>query len=169
MVQQDSRQGANGQLMSQLKLTREWRAIVKDPIKFIAKCVAQGIEVSWQKLNKVQRQTMKETNQAMKELPSARLIRHGSCGCAGSLFCKQLALDKLNQKPASSFGIFQIQSYNIFDHFPLQATPKPKLLPGQRASCSDHASCIRLDSGLRKFYIFTLTTRSCKSWALNVV
>ncbi|CAK9093519.1 unnamed protein product [Durusdinium trenchii] len=90
MVQQDSRQGANGQLMSQLKLTREWRAIVKDPRKFIAKCVAQGIEVSWQKLNKVQRQTMKETNQAMKELPSARLIRHGSCGCAGSLFCKQL-------------------------------------------------------------------------------
>ena len=38
----------------------EWRSIVKDPGKFVAKKLAKGVEVSWQKLNEEQRRAMKE-------------------------------------------------------------------------------------------------------------
>ena len=38
----------------------EWRAIVKDPSRFVAKKVAKGVEVSWQKLNVQQRSAMTE-------------------------------------------------------------------------------------------------------------
>ena len=38
----------------------EWRAIVRDPAKFVAKKLAKGVEVSWQKLNPEQRLAMKE-------------------------------------------------------------------------------------------------------------
>ena len=41
----------------------EWRAIVKDPAKFVAKKVAKGVEVSWQKLNATQRAAMAEAKQ----------------------------------------------------------------------------------------------------------
>ena len=41
----------------------EWRAIVKDPSKFIAKRVVKGVEVSWSKLNATQRKAMKEAKQ----------------------------------------------------------------------------------------------------------
>eukprot|EP00435_Cladocopium_sp_Y103_P049959 s464_g15.t1 len=39
---------------------KEWRAIVKDPSKFVAKKVAKGVEVSYQRLNEEQRRAMKE-------------------------------------------------------------------------------------------------------------
>ena len=42
------------------KTEAEWRAIVKDPSKFVAKKMAKGVEVSWQKLNATQKQAMKE-------------------------------------------------------------------------------------------------------------
>ena len=38
----------------------EWRSIVKDPSKFVAKKLAKGVEVAWQKLNPQQREAMKE-------------------------------------------------------------------------------------------------------------
>lgn len=38
----------------------EWRAIVKEPAKFVAKRVAKGVEVSWAKLSPLQRQAMQE-------------------------------------------------------------------------------------------------------------
>ena len=38
----------------------EWRAVVKDPNKFVAKKVAKGVEVSWNKLSPLQRSAMKE-------------------------------------------------------------------------------------------------------------
>ena len=38
----------------------EWRAIVKDPNKFVAKRVAKGVEVAWNKLSPLQRSAMKE-------------------------------------------------------------------------------------------------------------
>ena len=41
----------------------EWRSIVKDPSRFIAKKVAKGVEVSWKKLNEQQRQAMTEAKQ----------------------------------------------------------------------------------------------------------
>ena len=41
----------------------EWRAIVKDPSKFVAKKLAKGVEVSWQKLNEQQRSAMSEAKQ----------------------------------------------------------------------------------------------------------
>ena len=41
----------------------EWRAIVKDPSKFVAKKVAKGVEVAWHKLNSDQRRAMAEAKQ----------------------------------------------------------------------------------------------------------
>eukprot|EP00435_Cladocopium_sp_Y103_P042914 s628_g12.t1 len=38
----------------------EWRAIVKDPSRFVAKKLAKGVEVSWQRLSAEQRAAMKE-------------------------------------------------------------------------------------------------------------
>ena len=43
---------------------KEWRAIVKDPSKFVAKRVAKGVEVSYQRLNEEQRRAMKEAKHA---------------------------------------------------------------------------------------------------------
>ena len=42
------------------KTEAEWRSIVKDPSKFVAKKMAKGVEVSWQKLNATQKQAMRE-------------------------------------------------------------------------------------------------------------
>ena len=42
------------------KLESEWRSIMKDPGKFIAKRAAKGAEVSWQKLSKEKREAIKE-------------------------------------------------------------------------------------------------------------
>ena len=41
----------------------EWRAIVKDPSKFVAKKVAKGVEVAWQKLNVEQRKAVQEAKE----------------------------------------------------------------------------------------------------------
>eukprot|EP00435_Cladocopium_sp_Y103_P024810 s2293_g6.t1 len=38
---------------------KEWRAIVKDPSKFVAKKVAKEVEVSYQRLNEEQSRAMK--------------------------------------------------------------------------------------------------------------
>ena len=43
-----------------LENEREWRAIVKDPSKFVAKKIGKGVEVSWSKLNPAQREAMRE-------------------------------------------------------------------------------------------------------------
>ena len=38
----------------------QWKANVKDPAKLVGKQVAKGVEVSWHKLNKEQREAMAE-------------------------------------------------------------------------------------------------------------
>ena len=38
----------------------EWRSIVKDPGKFVAKKAAKGVEVAWSKLSPLQREAMNE-------------------------------------------------------------------------------------------------------------
>lgn len=67
----------------------EWRAIVKDPTRFVAKKVAKGVEVSWAKLNQHQRHAMMEAKNieikewlaskvckaAVGEVPAARLMK----------------------------------------------------------------------------------------------
>ena len=67
----------------------EWRSIVKDPGKFVAKKLAKGVEVSWQKLNEEQRRAMKEAKgieiqewisskvcrAALGPIPQGRLMR----------------------------------------------------------------------------------------------
>ena len=67
----------------------EWRKIVKDPSKFIAKKVAKGVEVSWQKLSPEQRRAMtaaqaveikewvasKVCEGAVGKVPESRLMR----------------------------------------------------------------------------------------------
>ena len=50
-------------ILSASKTEAEWRSIVKDPSKFIAKRIAKGIEISWQKLSKEQREAMKEAKE----------------------------------------------------------------------------------------------------------
>ena len=41
----------------------EWRKIVKDPSRFVAKKLAKGVEVSWQRLNQEQRAAIAEAKQ----------------------------------------------------------------------------------------------------------
>ena len=71
------------------KTEAEWRSIVKDPSKFVAKKMAKGVEVSWQKLNNVQKQAMREAKvleindwlasevcrAAIGKVPAERLMR----------------------------------------------------------------------------------------------
>eukprot|EP00435_Cladocopium_sp_Y103_P024092 s1073_g5.t2 len=67
----------------------EWRSIVKDPSRFVAKKLAKGVEVSWQRLNNEQRAAMKEAKGieikewlaakvckvAVGEVPADRIMR----------------------------------------------------------------------------------------------
>ena len=54
----------------------EWKAIVKDPQKFMAKKVAKGVEVSWQRLSLEQRAAMKEAKGAeINEWLSNKVVR----------------------------------------------------------------------------------------------
>ena len=54
----------------------EWRSIVKDPSRFVAKKVAKGVEVSWAKLNPHQRQAMMEAkNIEIKEWLSSKVCK----------------------------------------------------------------------------------------------
>eukprot|EP00435_Cladocopium_sp_Y103_P011911 s1821_g3.t1 len=56
--------------------TAEWKAIVKEPSKFVAKQLAKGVEVSWHKLNAVQRQAMAEAKQVeIKEWVASKVVR----------------------------------------------------------------------------------------------
>ena len=43
--------------------TADWRKIVKDPSKFVAKHVAKGVEISWRRLNEERRRAMAEAKQ----------------------------------------------------------------------------------------------------------
>ena len=54
----------------------EWRSIVKDPSRFVAKRVAKGVEVSWQKLSEEQRKAMGEAKQVeINEWVKSRVCR----------------------------------------------------------------------------------------------
>ena len=67
----------------------EWRSIVKDPGKFVAKKVAKGVEVAWSKLSPLQREAMNEAKgieikewisskvcqAAVGRIPPSRLMR----------------------------------------------------------------------------------------------
>jgi hypothetical protein len=54
----------------------EWRKIVKDPSRFVAKKLAKGVEVSWQRLNQEQRAAMAEAKQIeIKEWISSQVVR----------------------------------------------------------------------------------------------
>ena len=54
----------------------EWRSIVKDPSRFVAKKLAKGVEVSWQRLNNEQRAAMKEAKGIeIKEWLAARVCK----------------------------------------------------------------------------------------------
>ena len=54
----------------------EWRAIVKDPQRFVGKKVAKGVEVSWRKLNVEQRRAMNEAMQLeLKDWISNKVCR----------------------------------------------------------------------------------------------
>ena len=54
----------------------EWRSIVKDPSKFVAKKLAKGVEVAWQKLSPAQRAAMQEAKMAeIKEWVGAKVCK----------------------------------------------------------------------------------------------
>ena len=54
----------------------EWRKIVKDPSRFVAKKLAKGVEVSWQRLSQEQRAAMAEAKQIeIKEWISSQVVR----------------------------------------------------------------------------------------------
>ena len=54
----------------------QWKAIVKDPAKFVGKQVAKGVEVSWHKLNKEQREAMTEAKRVeIKEWVASKVCR----------------------------------------------------------------------------------------------
>ena len=54
----------------------QWKAIVKDPAKFVGKQVAKGVEVSWHKLNKEQREAMAEAKRVeIKEWVASKVCR----------------------------------------------------------------------------------------------
>ena len=55
---------------------KEWKAIVKEPSKFVAKKMAKGVEVSWSKLSPVQRQAMSEAKTLeIKEWLSSKVAK----------------------------------------------------------------------------------------------
>ena len=54
----------------------EWTAIVQDPSRFVAKKVAKGVEVSWQKLSPTQRAALAEAkNLEINEWVSREVCR----------------------------------------------------------------------------------------------
>ena len=55
---------------------QEWKKIVKDPSKFVAKQLAKGVEVSWHKLNPEQRRAMAEAKQVeIKEWVTSKVCK----------------------------------------------------------------------------------------------